>query len=251
MANRSDWLRARGCIVFNQPAAKIAVVTDGSDPGFNALFAINCEDCSEVRSLIEDRTRRIAALGQQPAIWLDAFCRPANLGEILIEMGFTPTSTSYILWANPGDIRVRADSDLEMSQVVGGLGLLSWVETYCDAFGEENKPYEVGRWRIARDRHGSTRSSDLQFLLATLDNNPVTTAQLITTHGVGGIYSVGTHPNYRGRGFASALITRVAMMAVGRGLPVVYLTTTKMENKEFFQNLGFGGVLPIQIWQQT
>lgn len=251
LANRGDWLRARGCTVFMQPTAKTAAVTNGSNPDFNALFAINCEDGSEAKLLIEDRIRRITALGRQPVIWLDAFCRPTNLAEILAEMGFTLTSTSYILWTNPGDIRVRTGSDLEMGQVVGGLSLLSWAETYCDAFGKENKPFEIRRWRIAMERYGSTRSSNLQFLLATLDDNPVTTAQLITTHGVGGLYSVGTLPNHRGRGFASALITRIAMMASRRGLSIVYLVVTTRENKELFQNLGFGEVLPVQIWEQA
>ena len=66
-------------------------------------------------------------------------------------------------------------------------------------------------WTICREVYGSERAWQGSFrgYVGFVDGMPVATTAVVVAAGVAGIYSVGTLPGNRGRGYAEALMRDV------------------------------------------
>ncbi|MDP2720523.1 MAG: GNAT family N-acetyltransferase [bacterium] len=245
-------------MVYRTPNGKALVITNEDYPDFNAVFAIKCESRRESRSLIEDLAKRIAFSGKRPSVWLDDFCRPTDLPEILTKLGFRQVSTFSILAAKPLEIKPKIRANMTIWQVTDGWReLRAWINIYGLAFGQVDLSYDLIRWKQAFNKQ-LEENPPLQFYLGfkPLEEQveffpgiPVTVGQMIVSHGTGGIYSIGTIPEQRGRGFASEMISNLAIMARLAGLEFTYLTTQNSENSRFFERLGFTEAVRTEIWR--
>jgi len=76
--------------------------------------------------------------------------------------------------------------------------------------------------------------------LGYFQGKPAGVCGLVSFNKVGGIFSVGTAPEYRNKGVASALLRKAIADSKTRGNSLLYLITTKgSDAQRLYTNLGF------------
>ncbi|OGY22107.1 MAG: hypothetical protein A2126_00480 [Candidatus Woykebacteria bacterium GWB1_45_5] len=246
--NNRDWLKSWGCLVIQLPQAAICLNPDFAH--YNGIFAIDCPK-REAAPLMQELVEKIKTeSGQRPTVWLDRYCKPASLPQILSELGFHLASISYTMYAEPTDVKGRPVADLSsfsIREVENPLELRRWIGVYCQAFGVANQTKETRRWGLA------FRKQQLSFFAGVLKetDQPVVTGQLETTHQIGGLYSIGTNPTYRHQGFAFTMTAYLAIAASRFDLKDIYLIAESEDNERFFDRFGFREILQVQNWQQS
>ena len=91
------------------------------------------------------------------------------------------------------------------------------------------------------------RSPAISLYAGYSENEPVAHGALIVAYGIAGIAYVGTVPEGRRRGFASALVDRILVEGHRRGCDAAYLWATPM-GFAVYERLGFERVLDYEIW---
>jgi hypothetical protein len=92
-------------------------------------------------------------------------------------------------------------------------------------------PAIVGRLDVLRAPH-------IVSVLATVDGRAAAAAMVMLTHGVGGVYWVGTTPAARGRGLAELCTRAVGNVAVDMGASLVVLQASVM-GEPVYRRMGY------------
>jgi ribosomal protein S18 acetylase RimI-like enzyme len=87
-------------------------------------------------------------------------------------------------------------------------------------------------------RPGRALESQLGVYVVYRGDEPVSTATLLQSAGVGGIYWVGTREAWRGKGYAEACTRAVANAGFEAGARVIALQATRM-GEPLYRRLGF------------
>jgi len=92
-----------------------------------------------------------------------------------------------------------------------------------------------------------------KFYLARAGSEPAATTLALRAAGVTGIYAVATHPAYRRRGLARALLHRACADAAGEGegRRVVLQAMTGSYAEHYYRKLGFRTAYELQVWRRT
>ena len=77
-----------------------------------------------------------------------------------------------------------------------------------------------------------------EIVLALLDGQPVACAQLLLSHGIAGVYYVGTVEAARGRGLGELVTRAVTNRGFERGAPVVGLQASPM-GEPIYRRMGY------------
>ncbi len=129
----------------------------------------------------------------------------------------------------------RPPTSLNISPVRDLPGLRTWWTASALGFGTSQRAAQ--RWYDAFRRHGLGRRLRVTNYVGTIDETVVTTATMILTGSIAGIYDLSTPPAYRGNGFATALVHELLAQARRQGLAYAGLQTGDAE--QFYQSLGF------------
>ena len=78
----------------------------------------------------------------------------------------------------------------------------------------------------------------LSVVLAMLEDAPAATAVLLESHGIAGVYYVGTIETARGRGLGELVTQSVTERALSRGIPVVGLQASQM-GEPIYRRMGY------------
>ena len=103
-------------------------------------------------------------------------------------------------------------------------------------------PAILGRLEVVRAPH-------IVSVLACLDGTAAAAAMVILTHGIGGVYWVGTTPVARGKGLASLCTRIVGNIAFDRGAPLVVLQASVM-GEPIYRTMGYREVTRYPYWVQ-
>jgi len=129
----------------------------------------------------------------------------------------------------------RPPSSLTICPVRDLAGLRAWWTASAQGFGTSQRAAQ--RWYDAFRRHGLGCKAQVTNYIGQIDQEVVTTASLILANGIAGIYDLSTPPNYRGNGFASALVIELLQQARNCGYSHAGLQTGDAEY--FYHGLGF------------
>ena len=129
--------------------------------------------------------------------------------------------------SHPPSLRIKAIQD--------GPSLRAWWTASALGFGTTQRAAQP--WYDAFRRHGFGSKAHVTNYIGLIDKTVVTTATLILAHGIAGIYDLSTPPNFRGNGFASALVSQLLAQARNQGYTHAGLQTGDAE--QFYQSLGF------------
>jgi ribosomal protein S18 acetylase RimI-like enzyme len=103
-------------------------------------------------------------------------------------------------------------------------------------------PAVLGRLAVMRAPH-------IVSVLATLEGTAAAAAMVVLTHGIGGIYWVGTVPAARGRGLADLVTRVVGNAAFDLGARVVVLQASPM-GEPIYRRMGYREVTRYPYWVQ-
>ena len=124
--------------------------------------------------------------------------RPADMAERLRQRGFELALLPVAMLCDQPAGPVSAE-DVEM-EVAGAVDYDTWAEIMCTCFGNPPEAGEAGRSVLD--------FPEVLLYLALRKGEPAGTALLYSRNGIGYIDAVGTLPEHRGCGVASAVAAR-------------------------------------------
>jgi GNAT superfamily N-acetyltransferase len=158
---------------------------------------------------------------------LDAACRAAYTAP-LIDM-------PEMVCPQPVDARPLAD-DVELRRVEDDAGVRAFAEMSAQAYATIGMPAdEVPAWF---DRPEGVLEPHLCTVLAYLDGAPVSGAMANLSHGIGGVYWVGTVPAARGKALADACTRYVTNWAFDEGAQAVSLQASS-QGEPIYRAMGY------------
>ncbi len=171
----------------------------------------------------------------RPMMWfVGPSTTPSNLGDLILEKGGTKLFETPGMVADLTQLGDQSDAPegIRLAKVEDAETLEDWLQTVQASF---RLPREVaglfGNFRPDAE-------SPFPCYIAYLDNNPVAVSALHVSHGVAGIYCVGTTSEARGKGIGSA-ITRMPMLeAKALGYQYAILQSSEA-GFNVYQRLGF------------
>ncbi len=199
------------------------------EPFFNRLVAVRWpQEPAAFDARLREACELFAALERRPYMWLvPELSEPRDIVARLAANGFEdqgggydmvltrPPSTGAVelpdaavldKWSRPeeGEIPERAEA---LASVVGA------------SFGvpEERRPNLVREISLTMER------PDYHAYVVSLDGVPVATGQRYTFDGASYLSSIGTLPEWRGRGLAGSITTRLVADSLAEGVSLVYL----------------------------
>lgn len=200
---------------------------------------------TDINHLVDEVIAFFKKKNRRPAVCITSFTRPANLADLLEQSGFKPEGTDAWMFYEKG---VPSDS-LPVGFSIKQVTSLEEMQVFVDLFdrahtGAPDEPYgklppEYGESLLRFYQHSPTDGTVLHYL-GCMNNEPVGYATLIYAGRFAGIYNVGTIPQYRRRGIASALTLRAVTDALIDGVQIVFLITEQGSyNERFYTKLGF------------
>lgn len=170
--------------------------------------------------------------------WSGPSRRPVDLGPRLIAHGFTSLGDdpgmAADLRALREDLPLPAGFAVERVRDAGRARL--WLRTTRIANGNDPDVSQVPLTRFAPATFDD--SDPLHLYLATVNGEPVATAQVLLAAGVAGLYYVSTIPSARRQGIGSGVTLAALRAARARGYHIGVLGASSM-GVGVYQRLGF------------
>lgn len=222
IALRARWCDRQdlgGALAFSHNHVKI--------PFFHRIVRV---DCDNVDRLVDDALLFYRAKSFDCIFTLSPADHPTDLGQALLQRGFTEGPLASAMLHDPaaapainGAISIEL-SDEESYDV--------WNDVSWRSFEHPPAMGEIGR--------GALLQPDVRRYLARVGGAPAGAALLCSQNGLGYIDLVGTLPEFRRRGIASALVLRAASDSVELGNRWTALETiTGSAPEHLYQCLGF------------
>lgn len=125
---------------------------------------------------------------------------------------------------------------LELSVVRDVTGVEAYAEIVAESYATLGMPAEVGRSLFAAPEQ--LLAPHLHLVVAKLRGVPVSAAMLLLSHGIAGVYWVGTIPEGRGQGAARHVTRAVSNEAFEAGVPCVVLQASQ-QGEPIYKALGY------------
>lgn len=161
--------------------------------------------------------------------------QPSDLGQRLAKRGMRGGPGGNWLWTDLTELEAMPEVDgaLRIEQVHNDQMMSDWVQASTQGF-----KMELGYFYDAYARHGYGPDAFSLHYTGYLGDVAVTTGTLLDAGGCATIYDVSTLPDYRGRGFASALMQYIMRVIVKRGYHDTWIWSSDMA-KSMYQSLGY------------
>lgn len=189
-----------------------------------------------VDAQIEKIIGQLIACGATYADWtVYRTCSPSNLGEKLVEHGLAVGRLPWMLMdmddfqdlAYPDDgfhIEFVANEDM--------LGL--WRDASAQGFQMDSAQV----FYDAYVRQGFDPDGDVLQYIGYVDEQPVTSATLLIAGGIPGLYDISTPPDFRGKGYGTAITHHMLKIAKERGYPYSCVMPSPL-GRPIYKKLGF------------
>jgi GNAT superfamily N-acetyltransferase len=184
-----------------------------------------------------------------PGTWhVGPSMRPLDLGERLLQQGFTYGGYDIGMAAGLGRLpdHLPVPAGLTIERVRDEQGLLAWINTLAQGFGEgEIEAQWVGEMyrRIGLDDNVPWR-----HYLGWLNGEPVATASSFFGAGVAGIYFVMTVPAARRQGIGAAVTLIALQEAHGLGYRIGVLGSS-LPGYSVYKRLGFEEYCRVNLYE--
>jgi ribosomal protein S18 acetylase RimI-like enzyme len=202
-------------------------------------------------------------LDRIPHIWPQpGFDEPADLAERLIANGFEDHGRGMVMLLDPSRMSLRPDppdglTGLTIERLQGRSG--EAAATAAASIGE----VLMASFAVEPERQVAIELEVLQgfeldayhIVLARIDGRPAAVARRTTFAGASYLSSIGTHPDFRGRGLGSLITSLAVADALAQDTPWIYLGVFE-ENavaRRMYEALGFavvGGPAPDLLLRQ-
>jgi GNAT superfamily N-acetyltransferase len=201
---------------------------------YNHAFRVNVAE-SEVDKLITDVLRYYESLKLNPCFVVSPATRPPTFVDSLMKRGFERTLEEDAMVYEAKSMNFKVNPDVKVA--VNDRSLIDvWTDTSMKSFGVLMVLREA-----SIDLYGkANRYKGTKSYLGYFHGKPAGTCGLVSFNNVGGVFSVGTAPEYRRRGVATALLHSAIADSLSIGNSLLYLITTKGSDAErLYASLGF------------
>lgn len=201
---------------------------------YNQAFRVKVSE-SETDKLIADVVTYYESIGLKPCFGVSPATRPPNFADSLLGSGFKLVleEDAMVLEGESGNFKAVPDVNVVSSD--GNL-LDVWTDVNMKGFGI---PVVLRDAFLDMFRRASQYKGTKSYL-GYFQGKPAGVCGLVSFNNVGGIFSVGTVPEYRRKGVATALLQRAITDSLSIGNNLLYLITTKGSDAErLYTSLGF------------
>jgi GNAT superfamily N-acetyltransferase len=202
---------------------------------FNQAFRVNVTE-SEADKLIADVVRYYKSIEVNPCFMVSPATRPHTFANSLLQAGFKSVLEEDAM-VYRGDGMGFTTGCPDVNIVAANCSLLDvWTDVSMKGFGSP---------AVLRDALLDMYRKAIQYkgtkpFLGYFQGKPAGVCQLVSFNNVGGIFTMGTAPEHRRKGVATALLRRAIADSLRIGNNLLYLTTTKGSDAErLYASLGF------------
>ncbi|HEX7492229.1 MAG TPA: GNAT family N-acetyltransferase [Candidatus Limnocylindrales bacterium] len=219
------------------------------EPFFNRLTAIRWpEDPRAFDARLGQALELFSALDRKPFIWAAAgLSTPADLVARLAANGFVDQGGGY------GMILLRDPAAIRDSLLPSGAVLERWnnpsdedrpdvAEALALVIGDAFNIPLARRTNLAAEITLTLQEPRFNAYMIKIDGEPVATGERYTFGGASYISSIGTRPEWRGRGFGRHITMALARDSVASGTDLVHLGVYADNARaiRLYDRLGFG-----------
>lgn len=222
-------------VIWQERAEALLFVSPSGPPGIEVLRTRF--DTARVDAQIDTLLGQVAEHTDHFDWALYRTCRPDNLGQHLENRGLTPGSVTWLL------------ADLDDVPAVDPLGDAFQIKIVSDAqqmeewwhvsaAGFEGDDAQIKIFYDAYVRYPLSADADCGHYIGYWNGEPVTSASLLLTDNIAGLYNISTPPQFRRRGFGTAVTHATLQTARQRGYRHACCMASRM-GKPIYQRLGF------------
>ncbi len=201
---------------------------------YNHAFRVNVTE-SEVDKLIADVVRYYKSMGVKPCFVVSPATRPRTFANSLLRAYFRPVLEEDAMVYRGESRNFTADPDVNI--VANDRSLLDvWTDVSMKGFG-----VPVVLRDALLDMYGkASQYKGTKSYLGYFQGKPAGVCGLVSFNDVGGIFTVGTAPEHRRKGVATALLHEAIADSLRIGNNLLYLITLKGSDAEkLYLSLGF------------
>ena len=162
-----------------------------------------------------------------PCVFISPLTEPDNLKNLLIKIGFK--QSDKILVMRNRNHNFKYDIRFKLTNVNKNT-LEDWINCYMKSF-EISEKFRNKLNNIINNIYQNKKN---KFFLSTLDNNIVGCLILFSDNKIGGIYCVGTNPEYRNIGVASFILNSTIKHSTQIGNTETILQTLLSDQLDIF-----------------
>jgi GNAT superfamily N-acetyltransferase len=209
------------------------LVNAGGEPDNHVL-----RTCLEGEAIDREIDRVLQQIGQltNHIDWL-VFpgCRPADLGQRLTARGLIgqPVVNWMVADLAAPPATAETPAGFTVRQVKDDAMLAEWQQVSAAGFG-----MDVQIYYDAYARHGYGPDAFSLHYIGYQGGQPVTSATLLLSDGIAGIYDISTPPAWRAQGYGSAITAFTVQAARELGYQVAWLWSSD-QGKGMYSHLGF------------
>jgi N-acetylglutamate synthase len=163
---------------------------------------------------------------------------PVGLDDVLETLGYEIEEPTLVLVADTGRVVDRTARD-DTGEVTFGDGIDEyWVAEYASAFGDDDAARDRLRAYAHLLRH---LGPAVGTAVLPIDETPAAVGLGVLERGWAGVYAMGTRPQARRRGAATAVLHALARWAQGRGAERMYLQVEATNDgaRQLYTRAGF------------
>jgi GNAT superfamily N-acetyltransferase len=196
------------------------------EPFFNRAGSLGCEQVGTIASWAE---RAFARQGTDATMLVFDSCAVAS--EKLLGLGYARVDTMSVLMSGAP---IGAPK-LEGWSVEPTTSPKSWTRAYLRAFYGSEDLSPVVAPIVAR----LLKSREVTLLECRVKGETAGVLALFRTHGIGGVYCVGTVPEFRRLGVATVLLAKAKQSVEGEGRRMVLQTLASEGSMDLYVKRGF------------
>lgn len=204
-------------------------------PGpFNSVMGTGAE-CPDAQATLDDAQAFFGEMNRGFTVFVRTHVDGA-LARACDERGFSKMSDSPGMVLGSRIATVHPPRSVEIREVKNAADAAGFVDVVADAYTSIGMRTETTRRVFSMPE----RWISPHFIPFTLldHEEPAAAAMLHLSHGIAGVYWVGTKAAARGRGHASLLVRHVSNLGFERGAPAVVLQATPF-GEPVYRKLGY------------
>ncbi len=147
---------------------------------------------------------------------LNPSSQPSGLDEMLAERGYIKDGAVHVQTASVDDVLARMDEPQQRVRLEPAFNA-PWYALYAETQGVDARKAEVRRAMFSRV------PSPAAYVLVELDGQPAAVGLGVLERGHVGVFNMATHPEFRRRGAATAVLRALAAWGRAQGAWVMYL----------------------------
>lgn len=161
--------------------------------------------------------------------------QPADLDDILAARGYTATARTFVQTATIDSLRLHSSPHPVPAVTISETFAERWFTFHCDVEDLHGHKADVRRGILQRI------GPPTAYTLAEIEGNVAGIGLGVYERGRLGVFNMLTHPTYRRRGIATAILAKMAEWGAAQGAVQVYLQV--MQNNapalQLYERLGF------------